>query len=315
MTTMRSDAKPGKLTGRLAQRSRARSSTGVVLPAVKEGLLKDFGLDNDRRWDIVHPSELSHQDKFCPRSVYLRITEGPVDKEKFDWGRENIFDEGHAIHAKWQSRLRKYTQLWGDWRCVICKQVERGSLEPEPYGGSVPLLHPGVGHVWEYSEVSLDAEKEALICGHADGAFGNSLVEFKSVGEGTVRIEAPTLYRKHTLDSGMDLKGLWADINRPFKTHLNQGDIYLWICAQRGLPFNQIAFVYESKWNQLVKEFVIEYNEQRSLFLVDQAACLLYAVYNRVEPECKAPGKCAECKPYDARRATSGRQRTVLFRG
>lgn len=302
-----------RLGSKLAQRSRARSKTGVVLPAVQAGLLRDFGLDTSRRWDIVHPSELSHQDSFCPRAVYSRITEGPAETEKFDFTRENIFAEGNDIHTRWQARLRKYTALWGDWRCVICKDIQRACLEPdEGVCCAAPNEHE---HIWEYVEVSLDAEADALLAGHADGAFGTSLVEFKSVGEGTVRIESPALYARHTKDSGTDLKGLWKDISRPFRTHLNQGDVYLWICAQRGLPFTQIAYVYESKWNQLVKEFLVEYDEGRSVLLVDQARAVMYAVEHRTEPECKFPGKCKECKPYDARRASSGRKRTVQVRG
>lgn len=307
-----------KVGSRMAERAKARSTPGVVLPLVKAGMLKDFGLDTSRRWDIVHPSELSHQDRFCPRAVYLRITEGPVDSEKFDFVRENIFDFGNDRHRAWQDRLRKYTNLWGDWRCQICKVVCRASLEPSGYCLEDDSFGV-VSHIWEYIEVSLDAEKEALICGHADGAFDDSLVEIKTVGEGTVRIEAPTLYARHTSDSGVDLKGLWKDIQRPFRTHLNQGDIYLWVCAQRGLPFTRISFVYESKWNQLVKEFVVEYDEKRSRVLVDQATSVQYAVKQKIEPGCKYPGECKECKPYDERReqiaAVAGRRRTVLVQG
>jgi hypothetical protein len=302
-----------KLNSKLAERSKARNTPGVVLPAVKEGMLKDYGPDEDRRWDIVHPSELSHQDSFCPRAVYLRITEGVLSTEKFDFVRENIFAEGNSIHDKWQARLRKYTQLWGNWKCLACGDIEREQLEPDRNSGGCCSMD---GHIWKYIEVSLNAEREALMCGHADGALldKGSLVEFKSVGEGTVRIEAPTLYKRHTGDSGVNLKGLWQDINRPFKTHLNQGDIYMWIAAQRGFPFTQISFVYESKWNQMVKEYVVEYNEARSLFLVDQARAVMYAVEHRSEPDCRFPGKCGECKPYDARRAAAGRKRTVQVR-
>lgn len=302
-----------RLEGKLAERSKARNTPGVVLPAVQEGMLKAFGLEEDRRWDIVHPSELSHQDRFCQRAVYMRITEGPLVTEKFDFIRENIFAEGNSIHDKWHARLRKYLDLWGDWKCIICKELVRDSLEP---GRFIPACISLDGHIWEYREVNLDAEDLVLMCGHADGGIPsrNSLVEFKSVGEGTVRIESPTLYKKHTTDSGTDLKGLWKGIQRPFRTHLNQGDIYLWICAQRGLPFNQISYVYESKWNQLVKEFVIKYDVSRSEFLVAQSRSVMYAVQNRTEPACREPGKCKECVPYDARRASSRRKRTVQVR-
>jgi hypothetical protein len=249
--------------------------------------------------------------------VYLRITEGPVDSEKIDFVRENIFAEGNDIHTRWQERLRKYTALWGDWKCLVCKDIVHDSLEPEP--GFCCYLDDAESqaraHSWQYIEVNLDAEAEALMCGHADGAFDNTLVEFKSVGEGTVRIEAPTLYARHTGDSGVDLAGLWKDIQRPFKTHLNQGDIYLWICKQRGLPFDRISFVYESKWNQQVKEYVVQYDEARSAFLVAQSKSVMYCVERRTEPECKSPAKCSECKPYDARRAAGRRKRTVMVQG
>lgn len=301
-----------KLSGKMAERSRARQKPGAVLPAVQAGMLKDFGLDTSRRWDIVHPSELSHQDKFCPRAVYMRITEGALPPEKFDFTRENIFAEGNSIHAKWQDRLRRYTELWGDWKCIVCGWVERNCTEPGRPIGSCSTA----GHIWEYAEVTLDAEAEALLVGHADGAFGNTLVEFKSVGAGTVRIEAPTLYERHKLDSGgIDLQGLWNDISRPFKTHLNQGDIYMWICQQRGLPFDRISFVYESKWHQQVKEFVVEYDEARSVLLVAYSKAIMYAVEHRTEPECRFPGKCPECKPYDNRRASIPTTRNVQQRG
>lgn len=301
-----------KLNSRLAERSKARQTPGVVLPAVKEGMLKDFGLDTSRRWDIVHPSELSHQDRFCPRAVFLRITEGPLTSEKFDFVRENIFAEGNSIHDKWQARLRKYTDLWGNWYCLICDETIRNSLEPTEMDCEVTSGF----HLWKYMEVSLEAEDLCLMCGHADGAFGNSLVEFKSVGEGTVRIEAPSLYSRHAEGGQLDLKGLWRDISRPFNTHLNQGDIYMWIAHARGLPFSQMSFVYESKWNQLVKEFVVEFSEARSLFLVDQAKAVMYAVEHRTEPACKFPGKCGECKPFDVRKLAAGigRKRTVEVR-
>jgi CRISPR/Cas system-associated exonuclease Cas4 (RecB family) len=298
-----------KLQGKLGARSKARQSAGVILPAVKEGMLKDYGIDTSRRWDIVHPSELSHQDKFCPRAVYLRIIGGQAEPEKFDFVRENIFAEGNSIHSKWQARLRKYTSLWGDWRCLSCDYVVREQTDPA--GTRCRECH---ADCWVYAEITLDAEEDALLVGHADGGFDNTMAEFKSVGAGTVRIEAPTLYKRHVLDGGVvDLNGLWKDISRPFGSHLNQGDVYLWIANHMGLPFTQMSYVYESKWNQQVKEFVIQYDEERSLRLIVQARNVMYAVQGRDEPECIKPGKCEMCKPFDARAASTPR-RTVQVR-
>ncbi len=305
-----------RLSSRLAERQDAKRTPGYVLPRVKEMMLSEHAAGSDRRWDIIHPSELSHQNTFCPRAVYLRITEGPLPPGKFDWGRENIFDEGHTIHAKWQDRLRKSTPLWGNWKCIICDRVERNCLEPEGYDYVSPAkvrssrpcdLRTGDeynggddkgNHIWEYAEIGLDAVDEVMMYGHADGGFDDVLVEIKSVGEGTVRIEDPDRFK----EAGGDLRELWRSITRPFKTHLNQIDIYLWICNYLGLPFDKASFIYESKWNQQVKEFTVEYDEVRSLKLVDQARAIKYAVDNREEPACRFPGECDNCEPYDARR-------------
>jgi CRISPR/Cas system-associated exonuclease Cas4 (RecB family) len=302
-----------KLSSALAERTRARQTPGVLLPAVKQGMLSTYTAESDRRWDIIHPSELSHQKDFCPRAVYLRITEGPLEKKgsDFDFVRDNIFDEGHTIHAKWQQRLRESTPLFGNWRCLVCGVVVRAVCEPreDNCGALAPNLMPGK-HIWEYKEITLDAEHTALLVGHADGGAWTTLAEIKSIGEGSVRIEEPELYKA----ANGDLKALWRDITRPFKTHVNQVDIYLWICREMGYPFTSAEFIYESKWNQQVKNFTIEYDERRSLRLVDQAKAIKYAVDHREEPECRFPGTCDNCKPYDERRAAP-RRRTARTTG
>jgi len=291
-----------KLSSALAERSKAKAAPGVLLPAVKEHMLGSYSAENDRRWDIVHPSELSHQGTFCPRAVYLRITEGPIAPKgsDFKFVTENIFDEGHAIHAKWQDRLRQATPLFGNWYCPICHKFSWNSLEPTGVGNWCGSTVEGKNydHQWEYKEITLDAEDEALLVGHADGGAWTTLAEFKSVGTGSVRIEAPDIFEA----AGGDLKKMWDGITRPFKTHVNQVDIYLWICQVRGLPFTSAEIIYESKWNQLVKNFTIEYSERRSTRLVDQAKAIKYAVDNRAEPACRFPDGCENCKPYNERR-------------
>lgn len=300
-----------RLSSALAERTKAKKTPGVLLPAVKESMLSRYTAGSDRRWDIIHPSELAHQKTFCPRAVYLRITEGPIDVkgENFDFVRDNIFDEGHAIHAKWQERLRQATPLFGNWSCLSCGTTVRARLEPE-HGG----CHAVYEHVWQYQEITLDAEHEALLVGHADGGAWTTLAEIKSVGSGTVRIEAPEIFEA----ADGDLTKLWRDITRPFKTHVNQVDIYLWIAKEMGYPFTSAEFIYESKWNQQVKNFTIEYDERRSLKLVDQAKAIKYAVDHNEEPQCRFPGlndkgeqRCENCKPYDERRAVPVRKRTT----
>jgi CRISPR/Cas system-associated exonuclease Cas4 (RecB family) len=284
-----------KLSSALAERTKAKKTPGVLLPAVKEHMLSEYVAGEDRRWDIIHPSELSHQKTFCPRAVYLRITEGPVEIKgsSYNFFTENIFDEGHSIHAKWQQRLRDATPLYGNWRCLWCGSVRSNSTEPTNSG-----CNGMYKHIWTYQEITLNAEKEALIVGHADGGAWTTLAEIKSIGEGSVRIEEPELY--YSVNG--DLKALWKDITRPFKTHVNQVDIYLWIAKLRGMPFTSAEFIYESKWNQQVKNFTIEYSEERSMKLVDQAIAIKYAVEHEEEPTCRFPATCESCKPFDERR-------------
>jgi len=289
-----------RLSSALAERAKAKNAPGVLVPAIREHMLGKHMEGENRRWDIIHPSELSHQKDFCPRAVWLRIVEGPVEPAKFDYGLQNIFDEGHSIHAKWQQRMREATPLWGDWKCRICKSMVCASEEP---GSAWDGTCGPYGHLWEYSEVNLDAEAEALMCGHADGAAWTTLAEIKSVGEGTVRMEDPDFYNLYYSDKQVDLKEMWKDITRPFKTHVNQVDIYLWICDVRGYPFTSAEFIYESKWNQLVKNFTIRYSEERSMKLVSQAIAIKDAIKSGDEPGCRFPGTCKNCLPYDERRA------------
>jgi hypothetical protein len=299
-----------KLSSAIAERAKAKATPGVLLPAVKENMLSNYTSDNDRRWDIIHPSELSHQDTFCPRAVYLRITGGPLEKKgkDFDFFQQNIFDEGHEIHHKWQQRLRMATPLFGNWECLVCGVVAKAKTEPVRSG-----CNGMYKHLWDYREITLDAEESALLVGHADGGAWTTLAEIKSVGEGSVRIEEPELYRA----ANGDLKQLWKDITRPFKTHVNQTDIYLWICKEMGYPFDAAEFIYECKWNQQVKNFAVKYDERRSLRLVDQAKAVKYSVDHNEEPACRFPGlddkgnrKCENCTPFEERAAVP-RKRTA----
>ena len=77
----------------------------------------------ERRNDVIHPSEMAKTD-WCPRSTYLRIKLAragvlvPRDAHRFQL--ENIFEEGHEYHRKWQHRFRRMGRLYGYWYCEAC---------------------------------------------------------------------------------------------------------------------------------------------------------------------------------------------------
>lgn len=277
-----------RASGKLGEYLSNKASAGVVVPLVKNHLLSKHGLDNTRAWDIIHPSEMAKSD-WCHRATYLRIVSGkPPAVSAFDFGMENIFAEGNSIHAKWQKWLEETGRLWGDWECRVCGDTWKGTT-PKAFADEC-------FHIWKYMEIPLGlASGEHLIRGHADGAVDNTLIEFKSVGMGTLRIDAPDILARFQNGSSTDLQGLWRAIERPLKTHLRQGDIYLWLAEQDGLPFDKISYVYEFKANQQVKEFVIKLDKKRIEPLLDKADQIYAAVRKGAQPPDCAFGGCKQC--------------------
>jgi hypothetical protein len=68
---------------------------------------------------------------------------------------------------------------------------------------------------------------------------------------------------------------VWWKINRPFPSHVKQGQLYLWLSWPR---YEQIVFIYECKWNQAVKEFVVGYNKDIIAPLLETAREVSLAV-------------------------------------
>ena len=291
------------LTGAMQQHAKNKSAPGLILPKVKDTMLKAYGWDADRDPTVVHPSELAKSD-LCLRAVYLRIRSGdwPPDKERFDFVRENIFATGNDIHAKWQDRIRAAGfPMWGDWKCRVCEMVVRDCLYPgiSQCSGIIP-------HQWAYHEVTLNAKDELLMAGHADGAFDDTLVEIKSIGLGTVRMDAPDLLGRFQDGKMTDLTGLWKAINKPLVSHLKQGDVYLHLAHVLGLPFTQIVYLYEFKPNQMTKEFTIKYDAGRSMKLVAKAQEVRYALESGISPPCIRKTGCKQCNAFPRRRTVAG---------
>lgn len=264
----------------------SKKSNYLLLGDIQQYIVKKDQQDNSRRQDIIHPSEMAKED-WCPRQTAYRI-QGvtPTNKgEVFGHRMLTIFEEGNDIHTKWQSLLIEMGRMWGEWECRVCNRRALG-LSPicagEGFSDAFPS-HPPVP--MEYREVPLDAEKEWLICGHADGAIPdlNAFIEVKSIGLGTLRIEEPALVRKHTVKtvdgkSVVDYDSLWKDIKRPLASHRKQAILYLAIANLRGWQFDKMIFIYENKANQSTKEFVIPFREENAADLIDVAKDIKWAV-------------------------------------
>lgn len=274
------------IKGKLADRAR---ETGVVIPIVAAHLRNRT--PEFRRQDIIHPSEMAKAD-WCPVATYNHILHGKP-REELKFTQENIFAEGNAIHAKWQTWLADAGTLWGNWRCLACGAQVRESARPLTACPSDHLL-------WDYREIPLRSTSH-MIAGFADGGIWdeNCLIELKSVGLGTLRMEEPALLNRHRIKTAddkwiTDIDGLWKNIRRPTPSHMRQGQIYLWLAREMGLPFTKIQFVYEFKPNQQVKEFSVSLNEEILAPLLDKALRIKHAIERGKPPVCELE-ECKSC--------------------
>jgi hypothetical protein len=241
----------------------------------------------DRRTDVLHPSEMAKSD-WCLRASYFALSGVPVKKETPNLRLQSIFDEGHTIHAKWQNWFSEMGVLHGYW--------DLGTPNNKSWATSKDLV--GIPDK-VYKEVPLVYD-ELRIAGHADGwikGIGEDcLIEIKSIGAGTIRIEAPDLIAK----ADGDLQAAWRSIRRPFSTHVMQGQIYLELMRRLGHEVKEIVFLYELKADQDYKEFVIkaDFELVESKFLKAKRVC--EAVEAGTPLECSNNGSlgCKQCQQF-----------------
>jgi hypothetical protein len=296
-----------KLTGRLADYANASKGT-LLLGDIQAHMIKQAAKPSTRRQDVIHPSEMA-KTGWCPRSTYERIAACREASDPFLKPSEyigvqllNIFDEGHYIHDKWQKRLRAMGDLWGNWECNDCDYIYENCYG---YDDRCPNCKSHSGYF--YREVPMRIPS-LNISGHADGAIPrlNALIEIKSVGVGTARIEAPDIYKANSEGQKIDLQGLWKDIKEPFPSHLRQGQLYLAICKDMGLDFTRIIFLYESKFNQGAKEFVVDYDPSLSYPLLQAAESIVSALEGLTDPPTCPTLGCKDCEIYGVKIVTTG---------
>lgn len=253
--------------------------------------------DTSRRTDVIHPSALCKAD-FCVRASYFTMTGRGNPEPEPGLRLRSIFDEGHAIHHKWQTWFRDMNVLYGHWRCGECKcRTKDMGLDPGVCGAC------GAASV-HYDEVPL-VDDELMIAGKADGwiiGLGDDcLIEAKSIGPGTIRMEAPGLMKD------TDLAGAWRNIRRPFPTHVRQGLLYLELAARMakaGLINHaptEIVFIYELKMDQAYKEFTLKADPDVVKDMLDMAYDVAYAVRQKKAPACNIDrsGTCKQCGMYE----------------
>lgn len=216
--------------------------------------------ETDRRSDCIHPSEASHEG-WCPRSTYYRIAGAQAEPIPRKMTFEIQLETGSDAHKKWQGWFREMGILKGMWMCTWCRL-----LWEDTSPRSCPRCEHGEDLI-VYAEVPVHND-HYLLAGNADGDViwpgGNRLIEVKTIGTGTVRIEAPKMMEQFTF-THVDIDGkshtvvdwyaLWQAIRRPFPSHIRQGMIYDF-CAGR----EWMTFIYDPKFvTAYPKEFDIKF--------------------------------------------------------
>lgn len=245
--------------------------------------------DTSRRIDILHPSEIV-KDGWCHRfSYYVLRGELTPKKDRPGLRLQSIFDEGHSIHHKWQSWITEMGALYGRW----WSEQDKKSVWAV---SSDPVLSTST---YDYKEVPLEYPP-LHIAGHSDGwvvGLGDDfLIEIKSIGTGTIRMEQPSL-----LNEGLD--AAWKNLRSPFRSHIRQGMLYLHLChlmerdglLKRPAP-KEIVFIYELKLDQSYKEFAIDYDVEPIQDILIGLDIIAAAMSSGIPPECNVgPKGCKNC--------------------
>lgn len=244
----------------------------------------------DRATDVLHPSEIIKRD-WCRRSSYFLLKGYPKTPNRPNLRLQSIFDEGHAIHAKWQNWFKEMGVLHGQFKCQSCGKIN--------WGTSPDLCAMCQGTNLVYHEVTL-FDDALRIKGHTDGwikGIGNDcLIEIKSVGPGTIRAESPDLFQ-----GTQDFMAAWKNVHRPFNSHILQGQMYLELMKRMGHEVNEIVFLYELKADQDYKEFAVKADYELVRHIFENAEKVVKAVTTNTVPLCNnnVGGTCPQCSGYE----------------
>lgn len=273
-----------------------KTESRLIGPIERHMLVRE--LDTSRRQDVIHPSDLIKSD-FCMRAQYFKML-NPVEPDRPTLRLQSIFDTGHGAHAKWQGYIHDMGHLYGLWVCMACGH-DFWATSPKECRQCLSEKF------LKYREVPL-IDASLSIAGHSDGwvvELGDPfLIEIKTIGTGTIRMEAPSIL---AANDG-DLSKSWRDIRRPFPTHLRQGQLYLELVRRMketgyfdGLEIpREIVYLYELKADQGYKEFVVKADPEVISDCLDMAFDITRALDTNTPPSCNVSesGSCKYCSAY-----------------
>jgi len=250
--------------------------------------------DDERSHTVLHPSDMVSPD-WCHRASYFHLLGAQPVKRPASFRLRSVFQQGHAIHEKYQNWFADMGNLYGNWYCPITNEWQYMTLSKD--------LNPD--QVWEYREVPINY-KPLRIGGKSDGwlvGLGDPLMlEIKSIGPGTFSWEDRAGYREFDYN----FEKAWDALDKPFPKHVSQVQIYMKIAEliseanpdYKNFP-EEAVLIYENKSNQDVKEFVVRKSDFSVSHLLEAAKKIVDAVEAGTPLACNISSDgCPRCKEY-----------------
>lgn len=213
---------------------------------------------------VLHPSEFT-KPSWCPREGWFLLSGETKVDDGIGLQMLSIFEEGHAIHEKWQR--------WAE---------------------DAGILHSAESPV-SYPPFRVEGNADGILLIDDPIGYGPEpvLLEIKSIGMGTLRANG------YPMDGG--LAQSFRRITRPFNDHIRQAMFYAWVLRRSLWPdMNRIVFLYECKEDQAAREFVVTYNEEYIEVALEKLESLFPAadgVLVQTPPRCTNGSGCV-CERY-----------------
>ena len=270
-------------------------ANGVILPAAERYMLSK-PRDTSRSTTVLHPSEMSHKN-WCARASYFLLQgaePAPLSAARRGLKTHLTFQMGHLIHDLWQTLFADMGILYGTWKCVRC------DYKVSEITNTPACPNCTTNAKFSYAEVPV-ISKEYRISGKADGIIVPRdseplLIEIKSMSKGTFLFED----RDAWYASGQNYEVAWKNFNSPFATHVLQAQLYMKFLADSELAPKQVLFIYHSKADNEVKEFIVNRSNFGITEILAEAAKIIKAIDADVPPACNVngPTKCSKCEVY-----------------
>jgi len=194
---------------------------------------------------------------------------------------QRIFDNGHSMHDRWRRYLRASGSMMGCWECMMCgwrdgEKEKLGILDPTccPKCVSDKLIYHEIGFL----------DQETLWGGHVDtvldvAIFRKYQLNLAFNGNTPDNYEGFSPEKPEDKYLLVDFKTMnprqFNELQEPLPDHNTQMQIYLYLSD---LKYGK--FIYEDKWTQSVKEYLVVRDDNLLAVKKDEALRLKFIVEN-----------------------------------